>query len=99
LLEPKDEIMADRGVAIEGEFASGMSLKIPPFSHNQPQLSEQDEVTTRRIAKHPIERAIQRIKSYILHSTSDLNFSMAVDLNRIWIICSYLTLFDKPLLT
>ena len=79
--------MADRGVAIEGEFASGMSLKIPPFSHNQPQLSEQDEVTTRRIAKHPID------------STSDLNFSMAVDLNRIWIICSYLTLFDKLLLT
>ena len=66
LLEPGDEIMADRGFAIEGDLPSGVSLNIPPFLRNdQPQLSQQ-EVATRRIAKHRIhvERAIQRIKSF-----------------------------------
>ncbi len=101
LLEPGDEIMADRGFAIEGDLPSGVSLNIPPFLRNdQPQLSQQEEVATRRIAKHRIhvERAIQRIKSFrILHQT--LPLSMAADVNKIWIICSYLTLFNKPLLS
>ncbi len=101
LLEPGDEIMADRGFAIEGDLPSGVSLNIPPFLRNdQPQLSQQEEVPTRRIAKHRIhvERAIQRIKSFrILHQT--LPLSMAADVNKIWIICSYLTLFNKPLLS
>ena len=99
LLEEGDQIMADRGFCIECELPIGVSLNIPPFLQDRPQFSEDEEFATRRIAKHRIrvERAIQKVKSFrILQQT--LPISMAVDLNKIWIICSYLTLFNKPLI-
>ena len=99
LLEPGDQIMADRGFSIENDLPPGVSLNIPPFLEDRPQFTENEEIATRRIAKHQIhvERAIQRVKSFrILQQTFPI--SMAADLNKIWIICSYLTLFNKPLL-
>ena len=97
LLEPGDEILADRGFGIEDDLPAGVSLNLPPFLNDQKQFSE-DETKTRRIEKYRIhvERAIQRIKSFcILQHT--LPISMAADRNKIWIVCSYLTLFFKPL--
>ena len=78
-----------------------MSLNIhlpPPFLGEKAQFSKEDEIKTRRIAKHGIhaERAIQRIKSFCILK-HDLQISMAADLNKIWVICSYLTLF-RPLI-
>ncbi|CAB4009571.1 THAP domain-containing 11, partial [Paramuricea clavata] len=68
LLEPGDEVMADRGFEIENDLPPGVSLNIPPFLGEQAQFSKEDEIKTRRIAKHRIhvERAIQRIKSFQL---------------------------------
>ena len=99
LLEPGDEVMADRGFEIENDLPPGVSLNIPPFLGEQAQFSKEDEIKTRRIAKHRIhvERAIQRIKSFRILK-HDLQISIAADLNKIWVICSYLTLFFRPLI-
>lgn len=97
LLEPGDEVMAGRGFEIEGDLPPGASLNIPLFFKDQPQLSEHDDVAARRIAKDRIhvERIIQRVKSYrILPHT--LSISESADLNKMLIIFSYLTLFNKP---
>lgn len=99
LLEPGDEHMADRGFEIEEDPPHGVSLNIAPFLGEKDQFSEEDEIKTRRIAKHRIhvERAIQRIKSFRILK-HDLPIAMAADLNKIWVICSYLTLFFRPLI-
>ena len=66
LLEPGDELMAERGFDIEADMPDGVSLNIPPFLNGQPQLSEQDEAQTRKIAsvRVHVERAIARVKAY-----------------------------------
>ena len=97
LLDTGDEIMADKGFNIEEDLPKGISLNVPPFLHGQ-QLSNEEEVRTRRIARERIhvERAIERIKNFrILQQVIPL--TMAADINKIWGICSYLTLFYKSL--
>ena len=94
LVEPGDEIMADRGFDIEADIPSGVLLNIPPFVNGQPQLSAEDEAKTRKIAsvRVHVERAIARIKNYrILRQVIPL--TLAENLERIWSVCSYLTLF------
>ena len=99
LLEPGDHVMADRGFDIENEMPAGVGLNIPPFLDDAPQLSLQDEVKTRKIASLGVhvERAIQRIKSYKIISNV-FPLKMSSDLNKIWVVCSYLTLFYLPLI-
>lgn len=97
LLQPGDVIMADRGFNIDDDLPDDVKANIPPFL-NGAQLSHSDEVRTRRIAKERIhvERAIEKIKNFrILQQVIPL--SMAADINKIWTICCYLTLFSKPL--
>jgi hypothetical protein len=50
LLEPGDELMADRGFDFESDMPNGVFLNIPPFLDGQPQLSAEDEAKTRKIA-------------------------------------------------
>ena len=38
LLEPGDEIMADRGFGIEDDLPAGVSLNLPPFLNDQKQF-------------------------------------------------------------
>ena len=91
--------MADRGFDIEADMPDGVSLNIPPFLNGQPQLSEQDEAKTRKIAsvRVHVERAIARVKAYrILHQVVPL--TLAENLEHIWSVCSYLTLFLPPII-
>jgi hypothetical protein len=66
LLQPGDTVMADRGFEIADMLQLGVGLNIPPFLGEPKKFSEQDEIKTRRIAKHRIhvERAIQRIRRF-----------------------------------
>ena len=98
LLEAGDQAMADRGFDIESDLPSGVTLNILPFLNGKPQLSFEEETSTRKDASvcvH-VERAISRIKNYrILPQVFPI--TMAHDLDKIWLVCSHLTLF-LPLL-
>lgn len=90
--------MADKGFDIDNCMPDGVTLNYPPFLNDQQQFNIDEEVRTRRIAKERVhvERAIERIKNFrILKQVIPLR--MAADVNKIWVICSYLTLFSKPL--
>jgi hypothetical protein len=85
LLEPGDQVMADRGFDIESDLPSGVTLNIPPFLDGKYQLSLEEELTTRKIAsiRVHVERAIARIKNYrILHQVVPI--TLAKDLDKIW---------------
>ncbi len=91
--------MADRGFDIESDMPNGVFLNIPPFLDGQPQLSAEDEAKTRKIAsvRVHVERAIARIKNYrILQQVIPL--TLADNLDQIWGVCSYLTLFLPPII-
>jgi hypothetical protein len=100
LLEPGDQIMADRGFDIEGDLPAGVILNIPAFMNGQDQLSKEDEILTRRIAsvRVHVERAIARIKSFrIMQQVFPLK--SVEHLDKIWTICSYVSLFMPPLIS
>ena len=68
LLEERDSVMADRGFEIEEDLMFiGVRLNIPPFLRGKEQLSENELVSTRRIAslRTHVERAMERIKNFI----------------------------------
>ena len=91
--------MADRGFDIEDDLPTGVTLNIPPFLNGKPQLSAEEEILTRKIAsvRVHVERAISRIKNYrILNQV--IPISLSDDLDNIWTICSYLTMFLPPLI-
>ena len=99
LLEDGDSVMADNGFDVESDLPNGISLNIPPFLCNKEHLSLEEETGTRRIAsvRIHVERAIARVKNFRILSTV-FPISMAADLNKIWVICCYLTNFLPPLL-
>ena len=101
LLESGDDIMADRGFDIADDMPVGVGLNIPPFLNGASQLSLGlgAESDTRKIAalRVHVERGIQRIKCFkIIKNVFPLK--MSSDLIKIWVICSYLTLFYPPLI-
>ena len=66
LLEPGDNIMADRGFDIADILPHDVSLNIPPFKGKRDQLTPEETEETARIAavRIHVERAIGRIKNY-----------------------------------
>ncbi len=99
LLEPGDQLMADRGFDIEDDMPEGVTLNIPAFMDKKEQLDKEDEIMTRKIAsvRVHVERAISRIKNFrILHQTFSLKSAQQLD--EIWTICSYISLFMPPLI-
>ena len=98
LLEPRDSIMADRGITLEDDLPEGISRNIPSFRNGEPQLNLSSKNETSQIAsvRVHVERAIDRVKKFkILQSTFPL--SMAPELNKVWVICNYLTNFIPQL--
>ena len=103
LLEEGDSVMADKGFDISDDLPHGVfvswCLNIPPFLRNKEHLDLQEEKETRQIGsvRIHVERAISRIKTFRILNTI-FPICMAADLNKIWIICSYLTNFLPPLI-
>ena len=100
LLEPGDNVMADRGFDVGNILQHrGVTLNIPPFLGQRDQLAIWEVEATRRIAslRVHVERAIGRIKNYRL---LQLPFPLTLaDLaSDIVCVCSYLTNFCKPII-
>ena len=73
LLEPGDSVMADRGFDIEEDLIlRGVHLNIPPFLQGKQQFSQEELITTRRIAslRIHVERAMERIKNFHIFDRS-----------------------------
>ena len=99
MLEENDSVMADKGFTIEEDLPPATYLNIPPFLRDHASLTLEEEVATRQIAsvRVHVERAIRRIKTFRILKTI-FPISMSADLNKIWIICAYLTNFLPPLI-
>eukprot|EP00794_Sanderia_malayensis_P002548 gene2548-biopygen2091 len=66
LLEPGDNVMADRGFDIADILPIGVTLNIPPFKGTRAQLTPKESEETARIAavRIHVERAIGRVKNF-----------------------------------
>ena len=70
-LNPGDLVLADRGFTVKEVLqAKGVHLNIPPFLKNRPNLTPQEELLTKKIAKARVhvERYNERIKKFKLIS-------------------------------
>ncbi|CAF3413039.1 unnamed protein product [Rotaria sp. Silwood2] len=97
LMEPGDQIMSDRGFALDHQH-SHLTLIHPPFLEGKSQLSPSKVIETRIIARHRIhvERCMGRIKNYKLLN-GVIPMKSIYLLNYWFYICTFLTIFDEPL--
>ena len=99
LLEPGDEVMADKGFLIQDLLAPiGVRLNVPPLLQSKLQMPTDDVVVTKKIAqlRVHVERAIGRVKEFrILQAV--LPSSMWESINEIIYVCCMLTNFSPPL--
>lgn len=100
-LNPGEQVMVDRGFAIESILIPrGVELVIPDFKgQGRSQLTETEGINSEKIAEARIhvERAMQRIKVYhILHN--EFKLSMAHLADQVFSVCAYLVNFQTPFL-
>jgi len=91
--------MADRGFEIEEDLMLiGVRLNIPMFLCGKKQLSENELVSTRRIASlwMHVERAMERIKNFHIFDRT-IPSSLTDIADRIFFVCYILTNFLPPL--
>ncbi|XP_029851444.2 uncharacterized protein LOC115333047 [Ixodes scapularis] len=99
-LQRGDEIMADRGFALEAHLeARGIKLNVPAFTRGKPQLSETEVTKTRRIAsvRIHVERAINRIKTYRIFKSA-LPIASRKTINDMVFVCAGLCNLKAPLI-
>ena len=99
MLEPGDEIMADKGFLIQDILVPlGVRLNVLPLSHSKQQIPVEDVNITKKIAQLRVfvERAIGRVKEYrILQGV--IPSAMWDSLNEVIYVCCMLTNFSPPL--
>lgn len=99
LLQPGDQVMADRGFKIEDLLAFYQcTLAIPPSCHSTLQMSEKDVRETSKIGNVRIyvEIAIRRLKEYQILK-NELPVSLLPVADSIITICAALTNLKNPL--
>ncbi|CAF3515747.1 unnamed protein product [Rotaria socialis] len=97
LLEDGDQIMSDRGFALDQKHSKFLLIH-PPFLERRSQLSFEKVIETRIIARHRIhvERCMGRIKNFKL--LNGIIPQKSIYLLNFWFyICTFFTIFDKPL--
>ena len=98
LLHPGDNVMADWGFATQDKLASlGVTLNIPPFPDLKTQFSAREVTETRRYAevRIPVERAIGRIKNYLIIQ-GIIPITIAVSASQMFTVYAHLTNFSPP---
>ena len=99
LLEPGDDVMADKGFTLRKCLAEkNVTLNIPHFLSNKKQFTPSEVQETEQIAKLRIhvERVNRRIKENHLFDTP-LSLSIAGSANQLWTIACMLALFKGPI--
>ena len=99
-LLPGDEVMADRGFTIGEELcARQVKLNIPAFMKGRKQLSAQETIESRRIAsvRIHVERAINRLKCYIVMKTT-MNIESVAKMDKKMRVISALCILQGSLI-
>ena len=99
LLEPGDEVMADKGFTLTKVLAEKhVKLTIPAFLSNKKKFTVNEIKETEQIAKLRIhiERVNRRIKEYHLFDTP-IPLSLAGSANQLWTIACLLSNFKGPI--
>lgn len=99
LLEPGDDVMADKGFTIRKLLQErGVTLNIPKFLSNKVQFTTSEIQTTEEIAKLRIhiERMNRRIKENHLFD-SPIPMSLSGSVNQLWTVACLLANFNGPL--
>ena len=100
LLDPFDQVMADRGFKIKSDLAAKQcTLAIPPSAKKGVQMPSRDVQSTSRIAnvRIHVERAIKRFKEFSIFSAANLPLQLAPVYKEMIIICAALTNLKEPL--
>ena len=101
MLEPGDEVMADKGFLIQDLLAPlGVRLNVPPLLQSNSQMPPEDVAVTKKIAqlRVHVERAIGRVKEFhILQKV--LPSSIWDSINEVIFVCCMLTNFSPPLVS
>ena len=96
-----DEIMADKGFTIRDLLDEvGVKLNIPIFLENNAQFSEEQVIVNQRVAsvRIHVERYISRIKNFHIFDRP-LPLTMHGSANQIFTICSFLVMFQNPIIS
>ena len=99
LLEPGDNVMADKGFPISDLLAErGCSLNIPPFRGSGDQFTTEEVLKTQQIAEVRIhvERCIGRVKKFHIFD-GVVPLSLAAVASHMFQVCCYLANLDVPL--
>lgn len=99
LIDPTDEVMADRGFPIQSDLVMRQAkLIIPPPGQGSEQMTKENVLKTKAVAnvRIHVERAIGRIKCFqILKNT--LPITLVPLANEIFTICSAVSNLQPPL--
>ena len=96
-----DAIMADKGFTIEDDLRKlNLTLNIPAFLGQRPQLDTEEVIQTQTIAHHRIrvERAIGKVRNFHIFDRR-IPLNMIGSLNQIWGACCMLANFQDPIVT
>ena len=99
LLEPGDQILADKGFTIQDLLTPiGCELAIPAFLSSKGQFTKKDLAKSKQIhnLRVHVERAIRRVKEFHFFDKI-VPLSMAGSINQLWTVACLITNFYGPL--
>lgn len=99
LLQPGDQIMADKGFVIQDLLTPlGCSVVMPSFLSSKQQFSKGELQNSKKIhnLRVHVERAIRRVKEFHFFDRV-IPLTMAGSINQIWTVSCLITNFQGPL--